>query len=251
MNEKYWACVPNIIRRTKRLNAEEKELYYELWEHRNAGKYCTPSNEELAKALHCSAKTISARLTSLHKKKFVNVYVNNHIHERRIYLNVPGQPSDAPMPDANEQNKLKQEFREMLQKSIVFREVEPEVLIERLKGHPFLETVQDNSTQVVLTMEQIKFLAKFARYPGKKIDCQVASFENIDYSKLIDAIETSQFLQRNDNLSLKWCLTHYADIISGTYKTSLPEQGKKNYSEREYSSGELNSLFQNIDEIEI
>lgn len=248
----YWTVIPTIVRKSKKLSAEEKELYYELYDKRNAGGWCTSSNAELAKALDCSESTISARLANLYKKKFAHAMFNVHSHQRRIYLDIPGQPSEEKKPDEKTLAQIEQEFRDVLKKSIIFGDVEPQILIQRFKESPYLDNLKDNSTQFILSEAQIKFLAKFLKYPGKKIDCQMASFTNVDYEKLIFHIERSRFLQCNENLSLRWCLEHYTDILNDKYKTSNIQDGTwKNFTERNYGKEDLNSLFQDIGDIDI
>jgi len=249
----YWSVIPTRVRKSKILSAEEKELYYEIKERCNPAGYCTDSNAELAKALNVSEKTITARLAGLIAKKFANTTLNTHKHKRLIYLHVPGAVQEPEKPTGEEIQENVKNFQESLKKAIIFGNIDPKLLVQRFKESPYLENLEDNSTQFVMTIDQIKFLAKFIRYPGKKIDCQIANYPNVDYMKLINHLESSQFLQENANLSLKWCLSHYADIIEGVYKTSIPSwetmEKRKSPYERTYSPESLNSLFMSIDEM--
>ena len=62
---KYWCSIPNAVRKSKLLTAEEKDLYYEICERLTEGGYCKASNTELANALDVSPKTITSRLANL------------------------------------------------------------------------------------------------------------------------------------------------------------------------------------------
>ena len=248
----YWSVVPTRVRKSKRLSSEEKELYYELKERLTPAGYCTDSNAELAKVLNVSEKTISARLAKLVEKKFANVTQNNHKHKRMIYLHIPGVVEEPEKPTDEEIQENVKNFQESLKKAIVFGTVEPKVLIKRFKESPYLDNLEDNSTQFILTLDQVEFLASFMkRYPGKAIDCQLASYENVDYDRLLKAISESEFLMSSNNLSLKWCLFNSAEIINGNYKTTIPQAEivKPNFKSRDYKSNELLRCFQNINEI--
>lgn len=250
----YWTSIPNAVRKSKSLSAEEKELWYEIADRKNAGGYCTASNTELAKALNVSEKTITTRLSNLIQKRFANVTQNVHRHQRRIYLHCPGDHLEPQKPEGKELEEKTRNLQEALKKSIVFGTIDFNVLIEKLIESPYLGEVTDNSTQFVLTNDQMEFLVNFKkRYPSKLIDCQIAYFPLIDYSKLLKSIEESLFMQGNDNLSLKWCLSHAEDIMSGKYKTNLAnsQEAKRNFSGRKYDPGIINSLFQGVDDIEI
>ena len=237
----YWACIPNSVRKSKRISAEEKELWYEIREiiETRGGGYCTATNSELAKALDVSEKTITTRLASLIKKGFANITMDSHHHKRRIYLHAPGDHLEPQKPQGKELEERTKWLRESLKKAIVFGTIDFNVLIEKLKESSYLEEIQDNSVQFILTGEQIEFLNRFKRYQ-KSIDCQIACFPNVDYQKLVRAIEESLFLQDNSNLTLKWCLSHADEIINGKYKTSsMTENQYKNFEPRKYSQNEL------------
>lgn len=247
----YWTTIPTAVRKSKRLSPEEKDLYFEICDRLNEGGYCTATNEELAKALGVSEKTITTRLATLRAKKYANTVLNLHKHQRRIYLNIPGEPSEEKRPTDKEINNRTQNFRESLKHAIVFGTIEVDVLIQKLRESTYLDDLEDNSVQFILSNDQIEFLSKFKRYQGKKIDCQVASFPNIDYKKLISSIDESLFLQASDNLSLKWFLTHSDEVLSGKYKYYAPPVEKAtNFTSRQYTSNEINSLFNDIDKIE-
>lgn len=248
----YWTCIPNTVRKSKRLSAEEKELWYEIADRKNAGGYCTSTNFELAKALDVSEKTITTRLASLIKNGFANITMNSHHHKRRIYLHAPGDHFEPPKPQGQEIEERTKNLRESLKKSIVFGTVDFNVLIQKLLDSPYLHEVEDNTTQFVLTPEQMEFLVKFKKfYPGKKLDCQLACYPGIDYSTLSRALQESLFLQESSNLTLKWCLSHAEEIIGGKYKTTLvsSQNHNKNFTGRNYTAAQLDSLFNNIDDI--
>ena len=197
-----------------------------------------------------SEKTITTRLAGLREKRFANIVLNLHKHQRWIYLKVPGEPSEEAKPQGEALNEKTRRLQESLKKAIVFGTIDFNVLIQKLKESPYLDEVEDNSIQFVLTGAQMDFLNRFKRYK-KEIDCQIASFPEMDYQKLINAIEESFFLQGNNNLSLKWCLSHAQEIMSGKYKTNLvnSQEQNKNFTGRNYASDEINSLFQSIDDI--
>lgn len=104
-----------------------------------------------------------------------------------------------------------------------------------------------------MTDEQAKFLEEFKRIcPDKEIDCNLAEMPAVDYNSLLKEIKRSpQFLQKNKALNLKWCIDNAEKIIKGTYKNWSDSGGKHFANERNYTREECNSLFQDIDEIEV
>lgn len=114
------------------------------------------------------------------------------------------------------------------------------------------KSAKNNEKQLNLTRAQAEFFASFKEhFPNKAIDCQISEYPNIDYTALVLEMKKSpQFLKLHDNLTLKWCLTHAEDIIKGKYRQH-EDQYKPNFKQREYSDEFLNSLAQDINEIEI
>ncbi len=252
----FYTVVPNIVRRSKLLTAEEKEVYYELVDRLNERGFVTPTNAELAKVLFVSEKTITARLASMKKKGFINIVQNNHKHRRQIYFNLPRNvigSEEEPPTDEELADKAKL-FKEALKKAIVFGTIDFNILIEKLHQSPYLESIKDNTTQFTLTKEQILFLSDFIKLTNKEVDCQISCFKNINYDLLLRKIKESNFLLENKNLNLKWLLQHYKDIVADKYKHYEPKQDevfKKNFKSRNYSDEEIENLFNSIDDVAI
>ena len=98
------------------------------------------------------------------------------------------------------------------------------------------------------TEEHKNFIEEFKKeFPNKAIDTALLNYKDSDLKELLNEIKKSKFLTTNNNLSLKWCLEHSKDILSGKYKTYKAQ----NFKSREYKRNEINSLFQNIDDIEV
>ena len=126
-------------------------------------------------------------------------------------------------------------------------------LIEKLRYSPILDEIEDNSVQFCLNKNQIMFLAQFITlFPDKDIDIQLCSvMKNINYEKLIYQLELSNFLSANNNLSLKWCVENYEDIVEKKKYAPYNEVKVENYTGRDYAREELNNLIQKVDEVEI
>ncbi len=213
-----WTVVPTRVRKSKVLTAEEKEMYYAIADGLTAGGYCKETNEDLAKRLpKVTARTVQDRIKSLENKRFL--FIRKYGHFRLLYLNIPGEPEDQPMPTEEELQLKTEAYQESLKKAIVFGTIEFPVLVDKLLESPYLEHVQDNTRQFLLTEKQIEFLAEFKKLaPGKKIDCQVACYPNVDYDKLMDEMRHSKFLAETKNLSLKWLLENSEEIIARKYE---------------------------------
>lgn len=241
-----WTVVPTRVRKSKILTAEEKEFYYLLVDRLTKGGYCKDTNLDLAKMLSVSEKTIQKRLASMQAKKFVNIRRYDHAR-RLIFLNLPGEPEDEPMPTEEQLQEKTEDYTTSLQNAIVFGTIEFSALVEKLLKSPYLENVTDNERQFLLTNEQIEFLAEFkARYPGKKIDCQLACYPDVDYKRLLREIRDSELLVK-DNLSLKWIMENREAILNHVYKKINNNQ---NFKGRDYDF-DANSLMQSLDEVVI
>lgn len=241
-----WTVVPTRVRKSKILTAEEKEFYYLLADRLTKGGYCKDTNLDLAKMLSVSEKTIQKRLASMQAKKFVNIRRYDHAR-RLIFLNLPGEPEDEPKPTEEQLQEKTEDYTTSLQNAIVFGTIEFSALVEKLLKSPYLENVTDNERQFLLTNEQIEFLAEFkARYPGKKIDCQLACYPDVDYKRLLREIRDSELLVK-DNLSLKWIMENREAILNHVYKKINNNQ---NFKGRDYDF-DANSLMQSLDEVVI
>ena len=131
----------------------------------------------------------------------------------------------------------------------MFGTIDFNVLVEKLLESPYLENVEDNSKQFILTDEQIMFLAEFKKL-GKTLDCQLAIRPKIDYVALLKAIKESNFLLYSKNLNLKFMLENAQAIIDGKYRDSTFLNKTETYTnQRNYTKQELNSYFQSLDEI--
>ena len=191
---------------------------------------------------------------------YLQIALETHNHARRIYTKVPGEPTNEPKPTEKDLEPKTRRFQESLKKAIVFGTIDFSVLVEKMLESPYLEHVEENDTQFILNLEQIRFLANFMKF-NKKIDCQIAMYPNVDLQKLMESIRESAFLMQNSNLNLKWMLENADKIINGDYKSyiaNMPDEDcgtvrrrRTNFTEREYTREELFSLFKSVDEIEI
>lgn len=90
------------------------------------------------------------------------------------------------------------------------------------------------------------------------LKCMGFDFNKFDFSKysikkIFTAVKESEFLSSAKNLDLKWLLDNYERVVNGFYKNHVNSNSKveKLANGRSYSKEELNSLFTNIDEVQI
>lgn len=216
----YWFSAPNCVRLSKGLTPAEKETYYALQERLTAGGYVVASNEELTKELNINETALLGRLGSLEAKDFI-FRARSKQHKRIFYLRPP-RNSEEKKPTDEDLAEKKKLLQNAYKKGLFFGEVEPETLAERLLEVRYLEDMTDHTTQFVLSLEEIRYIAKFLEL-GKEIDCQIALYRNIDIALLLEKINESEFLTTNKNLSLKWCLENSADIFADKYKNFKAE----------------------------
>ncbi len=239
---------------SKKLTADEKILFFVIDARKNAGGYCDSTNRELAKVLGTTEKTIATRVSSMKRKGVIGTCQNVHKHRRQIYLRFPGDPSLAKSTPPTEE-ECKNKLREFeLTSTMLFVNgvvVDLKKIAMQFKAEIEKPAVS-NSPQ---TPDQKEFVRLFKqKFPNKAINCNVADYPVINYMKLIQEIENSKLLKDAGNLTLKWCLEHREDILNGVYRkisNALDQIKNENFQGRSYADLDINSLFQNIDDIQI
>ncbi len=119
------------------------------------------------------------------------------------------------------------------------------------KDKPPGEVEQGRITEI-----QARFLNAFKeRCPNQAINCKISDFPDVDLAALMFAIQKSpQYLmnaEKNQNLGgLRWYLENATAIIAGKYE-KFSDDVKKLSNRHNYSREEYNSLFQNVDDIEV
>lgn len=198
------------IRSTKRLTAQEKMFYIEIFCRVDSNGLCATQNEEFVEFFGKDERTIQYWISNLKKKGYLKVW-----HQRLTNIRFL-----EPLTPKSDQLK---------------------------------EVIAGGDLQQNLTKEQSDFLKRFKELcPDKKINCQLSNYPEVDLTKLMLEIKRSpQFLQKQNNLDLKWCLMHAEEIIKGNYRQLEDSKNKSNSTGRTYSSDELNKLFQNPEDIEI
>ena len=156
---RYWSSVPRYIRYSKLLSDEEKSLCYLINDYLNEAGYCDLSNEEFATKLNVAERTISNRISSIFKKGFINIYQNQHLHKRYIYLNRPKNITEiGETPTEKDLEPNTKKLIESLKKGIVLGEMDVEVLLRRVITSGVLAKVKNNSRQYAVNEKQLEFL---------------------------------------------------------------------------------------------
>ena len=120
------------------------------------------------------------------------------------------------------------------------------------------ETQTDTQTQietnssVLNTSDRFSLSDFISQFPNKKCDENLVVPEHINLSLLSKKVKESEFLQNANNLSIKWLIDHYSDIIQDRYKGTLKEsKPTQNFTGRDYSGEDLSKLYTNLEEVEI
>ena len=102
-----------------------------------------------------------------------------------------------------------------------------------------------------LPEQNLEDITKFKEaFPERRIDMSILP-SYVDMDLMIRKIKAKKFLREATNMSLSSCVRAYYQIISknGYESADKIERGLTN--KHEYTSEEMNALFQSIDEIEI
>lgn len=248
---------PKEILYSNKLTDGEKVVYLtfenNLYPHTPAKNCSILSNKELAKLLKTTEKSIAKRIASLKNKKFIHSKYNNHLKRRYTYLDAPWQPTlpDEELPTEKELEAKDRQYQE--RGGYIYPEWPMDIRALMLMIQKTFNIPRFSSTPQ--TPEQKEFVRLFKqKFPNKAINCNVADYPVINYMKLIQEIENSTLLKNAGNLTLKWCMDHRDDILNGNYRkisNALDQIKNENFQGRSYADLDINSLFQNIDDIQI
>ncbi len=120
------------------------------------------------------------------------------------------------------------------------------------------QTTQDDTntntkkeTQAVGTNPQLEIFLK--EFPQKaEVNINIPDFVEMD--KLIAKIKDSEFLKMANNLKLSWFVKkeNYDNVIAGQYDKFVVSPGKTSpYTERTYTKEEIESLYTDLESIDI
>ena len=104
-------------------------------------------------------------------------------------------------------------------------------------------------------LKNIKNIFK-ANFPNKNNYINSEIPNNFNISLLIKKIKESPFLMDREFATLDWCIRHYNPIINDCYKEykqkpAPPSPPKRDFTQREYTAEQCDSLLDSLDDIEI
>lgn len=112
-----------------------------------------------------------------------------------------------------------------------------------------------NERDIGLFLSQNNYETFKNSYPNKIINKNEAIPNGFDFNKLMQAINASEFLKENNNLSFAWFVANYDKVINGNYKnfTQSTTIAKNDDVIRThtYTQEEVNSFFTNLDELDL
>ena len=191
----YFTVVPTVVRKSKILTSNEKDVYYEIFDRCNqAGlRYCTISNKELAKIFEVTETTVSTWISSLQEKKFVNVYYVRKLHKRRIYPNIPGEPPlhDDEIPEcySEKQKMFHEAFPDrQIDLDLIPEFVDMKVLITCIQNSDFLSKAENMSLRSCV--ERYPLIIAGAYYKYKETSNSFEhNYNKEDLNELFDKID--------------------------------------------------------------
>ena len=102
-----------------------------------------------------------------------------------------------------------------------------------------------------LPEQNLEDIMKFKEaFPERRIDISILP-SYVDMDLMIRKIKAKKFLREASNMSLASCVRAYYQIISKNGYESADKIERDYTNKHDYTSEELNGLFQNIDDIEI
>ena len=118
------------------------------------------------------------------------------------------------------------------------------------------ENEYENDNERIAPSEIFSLSQKFvSKYPSKDatLPANLKLPNNFDVDKLLIKVSESDFLSTCNNLGLAWCIEHYSDIVADKYRNYHPtqQQNPDALKKRKYSQEEIESVFDNFNEIDL
>lgn len=73
----------------------------------------------------------------------------------------------------------------------------------------------------------------------------------IDANVLAQKVDESDYLKGFEETKASWINKHYLEIVAGKYRTFVVNKNQPDFETRKYSKEEMNSAFDNIDDIDL
>lgn len=255
----YYAVLDANVRYDKRLTSSEKLLYAEISALTNASGKCTAKNKYFAELYQQGLSTISRWVSNLAKCGYIKIDGEGKSRVITLFKNAPTFSKMRNEPTQKREGFIKYILNNKYYYMNITRENNNAHTRDSL---PSNQKVSDEFDEVylskVLSSKQLQFHKAFPTkalntFDGKFIDIP----KDVDMDALINKINESSFLKSLDNIGLRaCCITLYPYIMADAYKDFNPNKIKTNKIKkklnlvgREYEDGELNDLFNDIDDI--
>ena len=159
-----------------------------------------------------------------------NLSHNLNETEQKPNHNLHGKPNHSLDISMREKRENKETRKKNLDKKNLEREVTP---------------------SEIFSLSQ-KFVAKFP-IKDATLPANLKLPNNFDVDKLLIKVSESDFLSTCNNLGLMWCIEHYSDIVADKYRNYHPtqQQNPDALKKRKYSQEEIESVFDNFNEIDL
>lgn len=118
-----------------------------------------------------------------------------------------------------------------------------------------IDTQKDNnySSNISCSIDE-RLVPLFEKYPKFKVDRLTLLPVGFKCDSLLAALDKSLFLQNNPRIDFDFLMDNYHKIITGyydDYKQPNQKEEHKAFISRNYTAEELDSLFDNLDEIDL
>lgn len=182
------------------------------------------------------------------------------LHEKRSVAGAQGgrgNTKQIEVKDEREENKEKQEQskEKQTQSKTKANESKEQANSKQTKAkqetrNKKLENIKEKNKEEKDFLSQ-KFLEKFPNKDASLTD-DVVLPEGFNLDALLIKVSESDFLSKCNNLGLAWCLEHYAEILADKYKNfKQSQQNADVFVKRKYSQEEIESVFDNFNEIDL
>ncbi len=230
IQEKYFYS-PNIRRRVKEdLIKYRAYVYPNIWKKLNLKS--TEKETNNTQKVTCRNEEIACKNGKVACKNDKVACKNEEIVD-----NFEQTKQNKTKPNETKQNKTERETKQ---------EAPPNFSCEPNVNVP--SEFVDLSDQQKLSLT--RFLKKF---PSKACELNFKVPNNLDINVLIKKVSESTFLSSANNLNVKWCCEHFDEISSGAYSDfqRLKAPNQRNYQDRDYTGFDFDSLFTDLEEVEI
>lgn len=222
---------------------------------RQVGEMLVPYDcKKLAEITNTDVDTVVVAMELLKKIGLIKVLDNGELYLTEVEKMIGSQSVGA----FKKQQQIMRREEKMIEGGKGVEKIPPNIEIDKeldidKRDRVDYQQVADMYNEICISFPKCTCLSENRK---KAIRARFNCYSIEDFKQVFELAEKSDFLKgkndRNWSANFDWLLkdSNFAKVIDGNYNNSARKQ-TKNFEGRNYEKGQLNALFQNIDDIDV